>query len=71
MGDVALKNVETIINEIEQSPDPVKFTQMYFIEHIEKSSSKLDAHIERSKNGTCRKREKQWRKITIKLNCHE
>ena len=47
MGDVALKNVETIINEIEQSPDPVKFTQMYFIEHIEKSSSKLDAHIER------------------------
>ncbi len=47
MGDVALKNVETIINEIEQSPDPVKFTQMYFIEHMEKSSSKLDAHIER------------------------
>jgi hypothetical protein len=46
MGEVALSNVDTMLGEIEFSPDPVKFTEMYFIEETEQASSLEDAHLE-------------------------
>ena len=46
MANTALQNIETMMLEIERSPDPIKFTEMYYIEATEEKFSKEDAHTE-------------------------